>query len=88
MHGGGPRSQPGCSVEQQRREHAALRAACRAAQVAVRAAEDESRDILQARQRQEQSTVLVTPHYDTGRAKVQPDNTRQPPAPAAQGAAC
>ena len=36
----------------------------------MRAAEDESRDILHSRQRHEQSTVLVTPHYDTGRAKV------------------
>ena len=66
-----PGDRPACFTEQQRWEHAALHAACRAAQVAVRAAEGESRAILQSRQRQEQSTALVMPHFDTARAQVQ-----------------
>lgn len=61
---------PAATTEQQRREHAKLRSASRAAQVAVQAAEDELRGTLQARQRAELSCQLVTPHYDAPRLKV------------------
>lgn len=57
-------------AEQQLREHVALVAARRAAQAAVLAAEEESRDLLQLTQRQEQGDALVTPHYDATRIKV------------------
>lgn len=61
---------PAGTPEQQRREHVALRAASRAAQGAVQAAEDELRAILQAAQRAEQSCQLITPHYDAPRLRV------------------
>lgn len=57
--------------DQQRREYATLLAASRAAQSAVRAAEEESRDILVAMQRQELGAALITPHYDATRIKVE-----------------
>ncbi|KAL4458559.1 hypothetical protein ABPG75_013424 [Micractinium tetrahymenae] len=58
-------------AEQQLQGHVALVAACRAAQAAVLAAEEESRALLQFTQRQEQGDVLVTPHYDATRIKVE-----------------
>lgn len=59
-----------CTPEQRRREHAALWQAAQAAVVAVRAAESELSAILQARQREEQATRLLVPHYDAPREQV------------------
>lgn len=59
-----------CAAEQRRREHAALWQAAQAAVVAVRAAESELGGILLARQREEQATRLLVPHYDAPREQV------------------
>lgn len=67
---GAPADEPACPPDQQRREYATLRAAAHAAQAAVRAAEAELADILQARQQQEQSATLVAAHYDAPRLQV------------------
>lgn len=60
----------GLPADKQLRERLALLAACRAAQAAVLAAEEESRDLLQLAQRQEQGDALFTPHFDAARTRV------------------